>query len=303
MSRYTLVRIATERGARAGLVVDGKIYDAADATGRAELSSTKAILAGGADVAARLHRVADHPPTGGIAAASAQLLPPIDEPSAIFCIGANYKDHAISMAKAHGLAPEPTARELGLPPWFFIKTSHSLAAPNGEVVLRSDKLDWEAELAAVIGRAGRDVPVERALEHVGAYTIGNDLSARDRAFRQTIRESSPFRFDWVAHKNFEGACPLGPALVPASDVGDPQALSIKLWVNEDLKQSSNTSQMIFSLAEQIAFLSTLITLRPGDVILTGTPAGTGTESKSFLKRGDRITSEIENLDRLITYIR
>jgi 2-keto-4-pentenoate hydratase/2-oxohepta-3-ene-1,7-dioic acid hydratase in catechol pathway len=197
---------------------------------------------------------------------------------------------------------QPSARELGITPFFFLKTAHALVAPNAGVAMRCERLDWEAELAAVIGRPARDVSVEQALDYVGAYTIGNDLSARDRSTRPKIRDGSPFKFDWVAHKNFEGGCPLGPALVPSADVGDPQSLSIRLWVNDDLKQNSNTSQMIFSLAEQIAFLSSLLTLRPGDVVLTGTPSGTGAESKSFLKRGDQVTVEIEKLGRLVTRI-
>jgi 2-keto-4-pentenoate hydratase/2-oxohepta-3-ene-1,7-dioic acid hydratase in catechol pathway len=302
MSQHALVRFHTERGARAGLVVGDTIYDIADATGRAEFVSTKAILGAASENNSVLLRIAENPTAKGEALSSARLLAPVDEPSAIFCIGANYRDHAASMAKVHGVPQGPDPRELGLTPWFFIKTAHSIVAPNATVALRSDSLDWEAELAAVIGRPARDVPVANALDYVGAYTVGNDLSARDRSTRPKIRDGSPFKFDWVAHKNFDGACPLGPTLVPASAVHDPQALAIKLWVNEELKQDSNTSQMIYSLAEQIAFLSSLVTLRPGDVILTGTPAGTGAEQKSFLKRGDKITAEIEKLGRLITHI-
>jgi 2-keto-4-pentenoate hydratase/2-oxohepta-3-ene-1,7-dioic acid hydratase in catechol pathway len=207
------------------------------------------------------------------------------------------------MAKAHGVSPEPDARELGLKPWFFIKTAHALVGPDAEVPLQSERLDWEAELGAVIGVSARHVSVEQALQHVGAYTIGNDLSARDRAVRPKIRETSPFRFDWVAHKNFEGGCALGPALIPAGQVGDPQSLQIRLWVNDELRQDSNSALMIFSLAEQIAFLSSLVTLRPGDIILTGTPAGTGIEHKTFLKRGDTIRAQIEKLGELVTHIR
>jgi 2-keto-4-pentenoate hydratase/2-oxohepta-3-ene-1,7-dioic acid hydratase in catechol pathway len=302
MSRYALVRSETDRGARAGLLLGETIYDIADATGNPAWVSTKAILAAGAAADARLRTVAEQPNTTGAPLARARLLAPVDEPSGIFCIGANYRDHSASMARAHNVPQEPSARELGLNPWFFIKTPHALVGPDAQVALRSERFDWEAELAAVIGRPARDVPVGEALQYVGAYTVGNDLSARDRAMRPKIRDTSPFKWDWVAHKNFEGGCALGPTLVPAAEISDPQALAIKLWVNEDLKQDSNTAQMIFSLAEQVAFLSTLITLRPGDVILTGTPAGTGTESKVFLKRGDKVTVEIEKLGQLVTHI-
>ena len=302
MNDYALVRTSTERGPRAGLVVADSIYDVADGTGRSEWTSIKLILASGAESDAALRRLASKPGTTSVALATTSLLPPVDEPSAIFCIGANYRDHAISMAKVHGTPLEPDARQLGLSPWFFIKTAHALVAPNAAVSLRSERLDWEAELAVVIGRPARDVSVDQALQYVGAYTIGNDLSARDRAVRSKIRETSPFRFDWVAHKNFEGGCALGPALIPAAQVGDPQSLQIKLWVNDEIKQDSSTAQMIFSVAEQVAFLSTLVTLRPGDVILTGTPAGTGAEQKVFLKHGDRIRIEIEKLGQLVTSI-
>jgi 2-keto-4-pentenoate hydratase/2-oxohepta-3-ene-1,7-dioic acid hydratase in catechol pathway len=303
-NHYSLVRIQSERGERAGLLVGQSIYDVADATGNAAWVSIKAILAAGPKADAQLRQLAEKPRGAGIELAGAQLLAPVDEPSGIFCIGANYRDHAASMAKAHGVPLEPDARTLGLTPWFFIKTAHALVGPGAEVVLASERFDWEAELGAVIGRAARRVPVSDALNYVGAYTVANDLSARDRGMRPKIRDTSPFKWDWVAHKNFEGGCALGPTLVPATQVSDPQSLGIKLWVNEELKQDSNTSQMIFSLAEQIAFLSTLITLRPGDIILTGTPAGTGAESKVFLKRDDKITVQIEQLGApLVTYIR
>jgi 2-keto-4-pentenoate hydratase/2-oxohepta-3-ene-1,7-dioic acid hydratase in catechol pathway len=303
MEHYTLVRTETDRGARAGLVVGDTVYDVADATGVAAWVSIKAIFGSGAEADARLRRIAEKPGTAGVQRVRARLLAPVDEPSGIFCIGGNYRDHLASMARAQGVPQEPDARELGLSPWFFIKTAHALVGPDAEVAVRSERLDWEAELGAVIGSAARDVPVGQALQHVGAYTIGNDLSARDRGMRPKIRDTSPFKWDWMAHKNFEGGCALGPALVPAAEVGDPQGLAIRLWVNEELKQNSNTAQMIFSIAEQIAFLSTLITLRPGDVILTGTPAGTGAESNVFLERGDRITVEIEKLGQLVTHVR
>jgi 2-keto-4-pentenoate hydratase/2-oxohepta-3-ene-1,7-dioic acid hydratase in catechol pathway len=302
MTDFSLVRFETAQGARAGLLVNGRVFDVAEETGRRQWASMNAILAAVPLATAVLERIAEHPTTEGFSLSSASLLPPVEDPSAIFCAGVNYKDHAVAMAKAHGVPVSPDPRELGLNPWFFIKTAHALLAPDASVPLSAERLDWEAELAVVIGRPARQVPVERALEHVGAYTIANDLSARDRSTRPKIRDGSPFKFDWVAHKNFAGACPLGTGLVPASKVGNPQNLAIRLWVNGELKQDSSTAQMIFSVAEQIAFLSSLITLRTGDVILTGTPAGTGVESNSFLRRADTVSVEIEKLGRLVTHI-
>ena len=133
--------------------------------------------------------------------------------------------------------------------------------------------------------------------HVAGYTIANDLSARDMGRRTGVPDDSPFKFDWVAHKNFDGACPLGPWIVPASDIPDPQNLSLKLWVNDVIKQDSNTAKMILSIAEQIAHLTSRITLNPGDVVLTGTPSGVGAARKEFLKAGDKVKLSIEQSAR------
>ncbi len=159
-------------------------------------------------------------------------------------------------------------------------------------------VDWEAELTAVIGRPARNVSIERALDHVAGYTIANDLSARDLTKRPHVSDTSPFKFDWLGQKNFDGGCPLGPWIVPAEDIPDPQNVALKLWVNDVIKQDSHTSKMIFTLAEQIAHLSTMITLQPGDLILTGTAAGVGLARKEFLKPGDVVKIWIENIGTL-----
>jgi 2-keto-4-pentenoate hydratase/2-oxohepta-3-ene-1,7-dioic acid hydratase in catechol pathway len=151
-------------------------------------------------------------------------------------------------------------------------------------------VDWEVELAAVIGRPARNVTLETALDHVAGYTIANDLSARDAMRRPQLPDNSPFKLDWLTQKCFEGSCPLGPWIAPARDIPRPQGLAMKLWVNDELMQDSNTSQMIFTTAEQIAHLSTLVTLFPGDLVLTGTPAGVGP-----LAVGDRVEVEVEGI--------
>jgi 2-keto-4-pentenoate hydratase/2-oxohepta-3-ene-1,7-dioic acid hydratase in catechol pathway len=233
------------------------------------------------------------------------LLAPLLYPGAIYCAGANYTDHVLEMARANNHAPDPDPRELGLKPWHFLKPARSSVVGHGAAVRRpatSKKLDWEAELVAVIGRTTRNVQPAQALAHVAGYTIGNDLSARDLSRRTQLPEGSGFRFDWTAHKGFDGSCPLGPWITPADQVGDPQNLAMKLWVNDALKQDSNTGQMIFSVAEQIAHLSTLTTLHPGDIVMTGTPAGVGSARGEFLQPGDRVAIEIEGLGRLETRI-
>ncbi len=214
------------------------------------------------------------------------LLAPIRWPSAIYCAGANYADHAAEMARAQNRPPPPDPHTLGLKPWHFIKAGRStLAAPDETVAITgmSQTMDWEIELAAVIGARAKNVSLAQALDHVAGYTIANDLSARDMGRRTGVPDDSPFKFDWVAHKNFDGSCPLGPWIVPAGDIPDPQNLGLKLWVNDVIKQDSNTAKMIFSIAEQIAHLSSRITLNPGDVVLTGTPSGVGAARKEFLE--------------------
>ena len=172
--------------------------------------------------------------------------------------------------------------------------------PDATVTLprASKSVDWEVELAAVIGRPAKDVGESHALDYVTGYLIANDLSARDLGFREQLPPANPFRTDWLAHKSFDGSCPLGPWIVPASEIGDPQNLGLKLWVNDVLKQDSNTGKMIFTLAEQIAQLSSRITLYPGDVILTGTPAGVGAGRGEFLKPGDVVKLWIEKIGTL-----
>ena len=140
-------------------------------------------------------------------------------PSAIYCAGANYADHVAEM-DARTAARTPDPHTLGLQSWHFIKASRSLANPGATVKISdySKQMDWEVELAAVIGRPAKNVPVEKALSYVAGYTVANDLSARDRGRRPHVRDTSPFKADWVAHKSFDGSCPLGPWIVPASDI-------------------------------------------------------------------------------------
>jgi 2-keto-4-pentenoate hydratase/2-oxohepta-3-ene-1,7-dioic acid hydratase in catechol pathway len=158
------------------------------------------------------------------------------------------------------------------------------------------------ELVAVIGRTAKDVSVADALDYVAGYTIANDLSARDAMRREKVPAATPFHYDWVSQKCFDGSCPLGPWIVPASQIGDPHKLAIKLWVNDELMQDSNTGKMIFDTAEQIAMLSSRVTLHPGDLVLTGTPAGVGAGRNEFLQPGDRVEIEIEGLGRLEHWI-
>jgi len=299
---YKLVTYASPKGLRAGLVVGEAVHDAADLTGHAADASVLGIIEDWDAASARLKAAAAKAgKASGVTLAQAKLATPVRWPSANYCAGANYSDHMLEMAKVQNIPPEPDPRSVGLKPWHFIKASRTIADPGQTVRLPtySKMVDWEVELAAVIGRPARNVSVERALDHVAGYTIGNDLSARDLTKRAQVPDSSPFKFDWLGQKNFDDACPVGPWIVPAEDVADPQNLAIKLWVNDVIKQDSHTSKMIFSLAEQIAHISSRLTLHPGDLILTGTPAGVGLARKEFLKAGDVVKLFVEGVGTLV----
>lgn len=239
----------------------------------------------------------------GVPLESVRLLAPIPRPGAILCAGANYGDHAAEMARVQGRQPPPDPHSLALPSWHFVKNSHSITDPDSRIQLPKDvaHLDWEAELAVVIGKPAKAVSRRDALGHVAGYTIANDLSARDLGSRN-VPPSSPFKFDWTSHKSFDGSCPLGPWIIPAREIADPHNLAISLFVNDDLKQSSNTSEMIYRIDEQIEELSARMTLWPGDIILTGTPAGVGHATSQYLKPGDRVTICIERIGELRHFI-
>jgi 2-keto-4-pentenoate hydratase/2-oxohepta-3-ene-1,7-dioic acid hydratase in catechol pathway len=300
MINYKLVTYAGPAGPRAGLAVGDHVHDAAVLTGDPVDQTVLGILHDWSAAQERLDKAAASPPAGRPLAAT-KLLPPVLWPSAIYCAGANYSDHAAEMARVSGREPEPDPHTLGLKPWHFLKAGRSTPAAHDDAVQitgLSKTMDWEIELAAVIGRAAKNVPLAHALDYVAGYTIANDLSARDMGRRPHVPDGAPFKFDWVAHKNFDGSCPLGPWIVPSRDIPDPQTLGLKLWVNGVIKQDSNTSRMIFTLAEQIEHLSSRITLQPGDVILTGTPAGVGAARPEFLKAGDVVKLWIENIGTL-----
>lgn len=229
----------------------------------------------------------------------ARLLAPLMRPPNLYFAGANYHDHLAEMARVLGLKPPPPGTP-GMEPWFLLKSTSTITGP-GAVVARPpgvQRLDWEVELAAIVGRPCRNVSVADALRHVAGYTIANDLSARDRMKRGYEESTSPFMWDWLQHKSFDGACPMGPAITPAVSIANVQNLALKLWVNDQLVQDSNTSQMVYSVAELVSSLSHKVSLVPGDIILTGTPAGVGAARQVFLQPGDRVRQSIEAIGEL-----
>jgi len=293
---YRLLSHLSNGQPRGGVAVSETVYDLPR-----PWTSVLALLQDWPKAKAQLARFAKAPKGKGTPLKKAKLVAPILYPGNIYCAGANYKDHVAEMDRAQGREPGPTMKERGEKPWHFVKTSRSsVVGPGAKVKLPafSKAVDWEIELAAVIGKKAKDVSVEKALDCVAGYTIANDLSARDAMRRESNPPTSPFHYDWVSQKCFDGACPLGPWIVPAAEIKDPHNLGLKLWINDELMQDSNTGQMIFDTAEQIAMLSSRVTLQPGDVVLTGTPAGVGMGRKRFLQPGERLRLWIEGIGEL-----
>ena len=222
--------------------------------------------------------------------ADTTLLAPLLYPGKILCAGANYYDHMAEMGF-------PGVKKETQRLFFFMKPPRNAVVGPGATVVKprgTQKYDWEIELAAVIGKTARYVTPERALEHIAGYTIAIDMSARD--FNMAPEQF--YKLDWVAGKATDTSCPMGPWIVAASAFADVQNIALKLSVNGAVKQDSTTGQMIFSIAEQIARASEIMTLDPGDVILTGTPAGVGVPKGTFLEVGDRIDAEIAGIGTL-----
>jgi 2-keto-4-pentenoate hydratase/2-oxohepta-3-ene-1,7-dioic acid hydratase in catechol pathway len=210
-------------------------------------------------------------------------------PRQIYAAGANYYGHAVEMG-----AKRPVKSEQE--PFLFLKNLSSVIGPNEQVRIPPavTQTDWEAELVAVIGRTAENVSIDDALNYVAAYTIMHDVSCRNLG----RRTDQPFGVDWMLMKGWKSFGPIGPWLVPAEFVGDPQKLAVKLWVNDELKQNYNTDDMIHTTADQIAWVSRIAPLVPGDIVSTGTGAGVGRPKGTFLKPGDHVRIEIERVGQL-----
>ena len=238
--------------------------------------------------------------------AAAPLLPMagmrLDAPirsTKLLALAGNYRKHIVESgfsAQANGVWT----------PQVFWKPATSILEPGGSVALRSNNVffDWEAELAVVIGRRAKDMSVSEAMSCVFGYTIVNDLSERSFNAKMENRDKREFDvfFDWLMGKWFDGSTPLGPEIVTADEIGDPHNLSIRLWLNDEKMQDSNTRFMIFGIPETIAAISSVLTLEPGDVIAMGTPEGVGFARGRALRAGDHLRVEIEGLGALDTFI-
>jgi 2-keto-4-pentenoate hydratase/2-oxohepta-3-ene-1,7-dioic acid hydratase in catechol pathway len=242
------------------------------------------VISGGADALDRVSRWVYSPPgSERIDPAKTRLRAPIPKPPKIICIGLNYRDHA---AEARMALPEV--------PTVFAKFPNTVTGHMHPIVLprNSVKPDYEAELGVVIGKGGRHIPEARWREHVFGYTIVNDVSARDFQMQTS---------QWTIGKTFDTFAPMGPVIVTADEIEDPHKLAISLTLNGELMQNSNTSNLIFGVPQLIAFLSSVMTLTPGDIISTGTPAGVGFARKPprWLLPGDEVAIEVEGIGRLV----
>ena len=234
----------------------------------------------------------------GIPLTEVILLAPVPRPAKILCLAGNYQAH---IQEGGGKAVNKTQ----VTPRVFVKPVTTIIGHGQPIRLPqfSQTIDYELELAVIIGRLGHNLSISQVTGHIAGYTIFNDISARSLTIAEgrQPRNGDSF-FDWLNGKWFDTFGPMGPYLVTKDEVPDPQNLSMRLWVNDELRQDGNTNQMIFNVAETISFISKLVTLEPGDVIATGTPAGVGATTNAYLQAGDRIVGEIEDLGRLQNWV-
>ena len=241
------------------------------------------VLASGPEGRAKIENFVHNPPADAtVPLSSVQLLAPVPRPPKMICVGLNYRDHA---AEAR--------QEIPKIPTIFAKFSNVVIGPGQPIVLpkNSRKPDYEAEFAFVIGKGGRHIPSYEWQQHVFGYTVFNDVSARDFQMATT---------QWMMGKTFDTFAPMGPWLVSADEIADPHALDISLSIGGETLQHSNTRELIFKIPDLVAYLSSVVTLEPGDVVATGTPAGVGfaRTPPRYLQPGDEVVVSIEGIGEL-----
>ena len=285
---------------RVGLVIDDSILDLSSALGVTEMQS---IIHRFVDVKRDLDALAGRAGSDDLLKLeNVKLVEPLERPGKIICLAGNYSEH---ITESGFVAPDATDV---ITQQLFLKPSSALIGHNDEILIGRNnvKVGWETELAVIIGKRGKNVPVESAFEHVFGYTIINDVS--ERGLNSTIenrRKREMDRFlDWLAGKWFDTFAPCGPWIVTADEVADPHNLEIKLTINGELRQHGNTRDMIFRIPEQIAYASSIMTLEPGDIISTGTPAGAGVGGGgASLQDGDALVCEIAQIGTLKNSVR
>ncbi len=294
MAALNLITFADAAGSRAGVLLSGgRVLDLAVAMPPAR--DMLSVIEGGAPMLAAIRALAANPPANALLLLdSVALQAPIPQPRRnVFCVGRNYMDHVAEGDRTRGI----TQSEMPKYPQFFTKAADCVIAPGAKVPTHEGVtkwLDYEVELVAIIGTAGRDIPKEKALEHVYGWTIGNDVTGRDLQRRHG---------QWFKGKSLDRSCPLGPVIVPADELSAAD-LAISLKINGEQRQASRTSKMIFDVPEIIHQLSAGFTLLPGDVIMTGTPEGVGyaMQPPQTLKAGDVMELTIEGIGTLTNTI-
>jgi len=275
-----LVTFTYQGVSRVGAVVDNAVVDSLGQTGVPQ--TMLEFLAAGPSALDALQQLIDSQQQR-IALSAVKLMAPVPRPGKFLGVGLNYADHIAE-----------TALEKPEYPTFFTKQSTCVIA-QGEAIHApkvSEKLDYEVELAFVIGKRCRHVSLENAHKVIAGYTLVNDVSVRDWQFRSPT---------WTLGKSFDTHGPMGPWIVTADEVSDPHNLNLKTWVDDELRQASNTQHMIFNCYEMIAYLTQAMTLEPGDVIATGTPSGVGVKMKprGYMKAGQTVKIEIEHIGSLV----
>lgn len=268
-----LATLRTAEGTTAAVVVDGGYLpvDAPDVGALLAVEGWRELVA-----VALAPGLADAIPAG-----QAELAAVVPHPAKVICCGLNYADHILEMG-----------RELPEYPTLFAKFADSLTGPRDTLALRgSEKVDWEAELAVVVGREISHADEAEAAGAIAGYTVANDVSMRDWQHRT---------LQWLQGKAFDASTPLGPVLVTADEFGDDPSFAVRGYVNDELVQTGDTATLVFGPARLLSYISGFTTLRPGDIILTGTPGGVGAgmEPQRFLADGDVLTTDIEGLGRL-----
>jgi 2-keto-4-pentenoate hydratase/2-oxohepta-3-ene-1,7-dioic acid hydratase in catechol pathway len=296
-----LVNYRSERGTRVGLVRGDQVFDlrASSATlgfGHPDLGDLDEVLAEGAldELVSAGRKIGSL--EGGTPIAKVKLLAPVLRPEKILCVALNYVSHG----KEGSVAPPAE-------PYFFTKFRNALVGPGEDILIPkvSEKVDWEVELAVVIGKTGKYIPKDAAMDYVAGYTVSNDVSFRDLQFPPGWpKELNVLGQNWVKGKGLDTAFPMGPCLVTKDQIPGPHNLRISLSVNGEVKQESTTAEMVFKIDSLIEYISGGITLRPGDVISTGTPLGVAVFSgQPFLKPGDVVDATIEGIGTLRNQVR
>jgi 2,4-didehydro-3-deoxy-L-rhamnonate hydrolase len=291
MTDFFLATVVTADGPTAAVVKDDQVFAIPGQPAMAEL-----LL----DWPAQLERLETDLAAGvladPVAVDSVSFQAPVPAPPNLYMVGGNYADHSREMQGLAADAPVPPAVE---GPFVFLKPTTTLAGHRESIVLPSgfSRVDWEVELAVVIGRRAHKIDVAQAQDYVAGYTVANDISVRDN-FKRSSDVDPPLSFDWFGQKAWLRSCPIGPWIAPAGPDLDPTDLGLRLSVNGEVQQDSRTTLMLHSVDEIIAYIANMVPLLPGDVICTGTCAGVGAGRGRFLNAGDEVVAEIEHIGTL-----